>query len=302
MKEYELKVASNGAETVPYNEPEYPFYAGKGCLHAFKDMGVINHWHWDMEFAYVLTGSISYTINLETVTLHAGEGIFINSSQIHRNFSIDGTDGEYLCVLIHPSALQSPFHKAMQSLKDIGGRNSAPFMVLFPDIQWQKVLIDAINTIYEDILSGVERNILAILSHAYGIVHSLMSNIPHDKEDGGNAHDLNSMREMMGYMQMHYADRIIVSDISRAGKVGNSTCHSLFRKFLGTSPMKYLMDLRMEKAISLLETTDASIAEIAEKTGFASPSYFSECFREKYALSPSVYRNHAKITNDRNCF
>jgi len=302
MKEYELKVASNGAETVPYNEPEYPFYAGKGCLHAFKDMGVINHWHWDMEFAYVLTGSISYTINLETVTLHAGEGIFINSGQIHRNFSIDGTDGEYLCVLIHPSALQSPFHKAMQSLKDIGGQNSAPFMVLFPDIQWQKVLIDAINTIYEDILSGVERNILAILSHAYGIVHSLMSNIPHDKEDGGNAHDLNSMREMMGYMQMHYADRIIVSDISRAGKVGNSTCHSLFRKFLGTSPMKYLLDLRMEKAISLLETTDASIAEIAEKTGFASPSYFSECFREKYALSPSVYRNHAKITNDRNCF
>ena len=302
MKEYELKVASNGAETVPYNEPEYPFYAGKGCLHAFKDMGVINHWHWDMEFAYVLTGSISYTINLETVTLHAGEGIFINSGQIHRNFSIDGTDGEYLCVLIHPSALQSPFHKAMQSLKDIGGQNSAPFMVLFPDIQWQKVLIDAINTIYEDILSGVERNILAILSHAYGIVHSLMSNIPHDKEDGGNAHDLNSMREMMGYMQMHYADRIIVSDISRAGKVGNSTCHSLFRKFLGTSPMKYLLDLRMEKAISLLETTDASIAEIAEKTGFASPSYFSECFRDKYALSPSVYRNHAKITNDRNCF
>lgn len=294
MKEYELKVASNGAETVPYNEPEYPFYAGKGCLHAFKDMGVINHWHWDMEFAYVLTGSISYTINLETVTLHAGEGIFINSGQIHRNFSIDGTDGEYLCVLIHPSALQSPFHKAMQSLKDIGGQNSAPFMVLFPDIQWQKVLIDAINTIYEDILSGVERNILAILSHAYGIVHSLMSNIPHDKEDGDNAHDLNSMREMMGYMQMHYADRIIVSDISRAGKVGNSTCHSLFRKFLGTSPMKYLLDLRMEKAISLLETTDASIAEIAEKTGFASPSYFSECFREKYALSPSVYRNHIK--------
>ena len=294
MKEYELKVASNGAETVPYNEPEYPFYGGKGCLHAFKDMGVINHWHWDMEFAYVLTGSISYTINLETVTLHAGEGIFINSGQIHRNFSIDGTDGEYLCVLIHPSALQSPFHKAMQSLKDIGGQNSAPFMVLFPDIQWQKVLIDAINTIYEDILSGVERNILAILSHAYGIVHSLMSNIPHDKEDGDNAHDLNSMREMMGYMQMHYADRIIVSDISRAGKVGNSTCHSLFRKFLGTSPMKYLLDLRMEKAISLLETTDASIAEIAEKTGFASPSYFSECFREKYALSPSVYRNHIK--------
>ncbi len=120
-------------------------------------------------------------------------------------------------------------------------------------------------------------------------MHSLLKNISFGKNNSINGDDLKSMREMMGYIQMHYVEKILVSDISREGKVGNSTCHSLFRRFLGMSPMKYLLNYRLDKAVDLLENTYAPMSEIAEKTGFASPSYFAECFKEKYALTPSVY-------------
>lgn len=296
MQEYELQVAGNGAEAVPYNDPEYPLYAGKGRLHDFKGMGAIDHWHWDMEFAYVLSGTMSYTINQKTVTVRAGDGIFISSGQIHRNFSADGTDAEYLCVLIHPSALQTPFHKAMQSINNICAQNSVPFIVLQQDIPWHKGLIDAINALHEYITSDIGGNILAVLACAYGIAHSLMTNIPHVKSSSCSANELRAMRAMMGYIHMNYDHKILVSDVSRAGHVGNSTCHSLFRRFLGMSPMEYLLNYRIGKATDLLENSDTPMSEIADKTGFASPSYFSECFKEKYALSPSAYRNHVRQT------
>jgi len=291
MQENELQVASNGAEYVPYNEPGYPVYAGKGSLHDFKNMGAVDHWHWDMEFVYVLTGAMSYAVNGKTMTVHEGEGIFINSGQIHRNFSSDGTDGEYRCVLIHPSVLQTPFQKAMNALKELNSFRNVPYILLQPKVPWQESLIEDINGLYENIMSGVEENIFAILARAYSIAHTLLCNVPRGSSEGHNAHDLDSIREMMGYIQLHFAEKIRVSDISHAGKVGNSTCHTLFRRLLGTSPIKYLFDYRMEKATYLLGNTNASVSEIAEMTGFSSQSYFAECFRAKYSMSPTDYRN-----------
>ena len=118
-----------------------------------------------------------------------------------------------------------------------------------------------------------------------------MHNLRLSAANASRAHDIDAMRGMMGYIQLHYSEKILVSDISRAGKVGSSTCHALFRKLLGTSPMRYLQDYRMEKAAKLLTSTETSVSDIAEMTGFASPSYFTECFREKYAATPTAYRN-----------
>ena len=57
---------------------------------------------------------------------------------------------------------------------------------------------------------------------------------------------------------------------------------SLFNKMksiTGAGAKEYITRIRIEKAKSLMENTDMSIAEIAEKTGFASQSYFSTAFK-----------------------
>ena len=66
----------------------------------------------------------------------------------------------------------------------------------------------------------------------------------------------------------------------------------LYRKITaltGRSPHTFILDLRMDKAMSLLKQKKINIAEIAYQTGFNSPSYFSKCFSEKFGCTPSLF-------------
>ena len=49
-------------------------------------------------------------------------------------------------------------------------------------------------------------------------------------------------------------------------------------------------NVRLEKAKELLKNTDAKTYEIAEKTGFSEPNYFSFIFKKNLGISPSQYR------------
>lgn len=72
---------------------------------------------------------------------------------------------------------------------------------------------------------------------------------------------------------------------------------SLFNKLksiTGTGAKEYITKIRIEKAKALMESTDMSIAEVSEKTGFASQSYFSTAFKGYTGLTPSQYRQQHK--------
>ena len=65
---------------------------------------------------------------------------------------------------------------------------------------------------------------------------------------------------------------------------------SCFREYFGTSPMKFILNLRIYNAQILLETTDDTIGEIARRVGYENPMYFSRAFRKAKGLSPMKYR------------
>jgi len=68
------------------------------------------------------------------------------------------------------------------------------------------------------------------------------------------------------------------------------TIMKLFQTATGTSPVQYLITLRMKTAVHLLVTTDLPVLEISEQTGFNDPAYFSRLFRQKTGMSPVGYR------------
>ena len=58
----------------------------------------------------------------------------------------------------------------------------------------------------------------------------------------------------------------------------------------GKSPNNFIKEFRLHKALVLLHNQNGSISQIADKTGFNSPTYFSRCFLSKYGVRPSKYR------------
>ncbi|MBR1623543.1 MAG: helix-turn-helix domain-containing protein, partial [Pseudobutyrivibrio sp.] len=65
---------------------------------------------------------------------------------------------------------------------------------------------------------------------------------------------------------------------------------ALFKKNTGDSFVTYLTNIRMKKAVELLETTDEKAYIIAGLIGYDEPNYFSYVFKKAYGISPSKYR------------
>jgi AraC-like DNA-binding protein len=55
------------------------------------------------------------------------------------------------------------------------------------------------------------------------------------------------------------------------------------------SPVAFIRSIRLHRAADMLGQGDQTIAEIAERTGFCSVSYFSKCFQKEFGCKPSEY-------------
>ena len=93
------------------------------------------------------------------------------------------------------------------------------------------------------------------------------------------------------YTSLEYTSNLSLDTFSRILFVNPKHLGRLFIRDTGKSYRKYLSDLRLEKALRLIMTTDRSITDIALSVGFANVTYFNRVFREKYGTSPGNMRS-----------
>jgi AraC-like DNA-binding protein len=87
-----------------------------------------------------------------------------------------------------------------------------------------------------------------------------------------------------------YFEPLSVADMARAAGLSRAHFSAEFRRAFGESPHRYLATRRLERAASLLRTTDRSVADICFSVGLASVGSFTTSFTRTYGLSPTAYR------------
>jgi len=82
--------------------------------------------------------------------------------------------------------------------------------------------------------------------------------------------------------------RLTVEMLSR--EVGLSAAHfaRAFKETMGRAPHQYLLALRLERARRLLETTEASLSDIAQRAGFADQAHFTRLFKRAFGTTPGA--------------
>jgi signal transduction histidine kinase/CheY-like chemotaxis protein/AraC-like DNA-binding protein len=81
---------------------------------------------------------------------------------------------------------------------------------------------------------------------------------------------------------------LMVEDLCKALSVSKSTLNRKLKALLDVSAVDLIRQYRLEKAANLLRS-GRDIASVSYEVGFGSPSYFTQCFRERYLLTPSEY-------------
>jgi len=90
-----------------------------------------------------------------------------------------------------------------------------------------------------------------------------------------------------------------VADIAGAAGLSPSRLHALFRSATGMSPMRYLAAERVRRAAFLLETTDFSVARVAQEVGYSVQSAFSRAFRRETGCTPRHHRDQCREKESR---
>lgn len=99
------------------------------------------------------------------------------------------------------------------------------------------------------------------------------------------------VRYALEYMMNHYNEKIKIDDLADIIGISRSYFTGIFKKEVKMSPQEYLKNLRMEKAAFLLHSSEESIQEIAQQSGYEDSLSFSKAFKQKHGVSPSVFRD-----------
>ena len=99
-----------------------------------------------------------------------------------------------------------------------------------------------------------------------------------------------SLEPVMRWLEQNANAVLTLRQIARRAAMSTRTLARRFREQTGTTPLQYLLAARVRKGQHLLETTDASVEEIASRVGFGSATTFRTSFRKVAGTSPRAYR------------
>ena len=98
------------------------------------------------------------------------------------------------------------------------------------------------------------------------------------------------IKKALSYIEQNYDSGITIESIAESANISVSSCLRLFQRVLGTTPVRYLVKTRIQKAGEALKRGGAkTISEIAYECGFSDASYFNRCFRKEYGKTPSEF-------------
>lgn len=281
-------INENGIEDVEYDIPEMPLYIRDGNLSALKDYTFKAHYHNDWEFIAVLDGKMKYSINSEIIEISKGESLFVNSNHIHFGFSDTRDDCSYICMLVHPSLLCNNPYIERNYISQIISENY-PYLI-FKNTDEDKAITKTLVDIYNKKMQNSKRFYLEVQQYLFSIAANLYAIIDKLPKPQLTYKNFSNIKRMMNFIAENFDEKITLSDIAESANVCSNSCISIFKSFTNSTPIEYLTNYRINKAIQLLKTSDKSISEIAQDCGFSGSSYFAEIFKRTLGKTPSELR------------
>lgn len=246
------------------------------------DWKSIRHTHPFVELFYVKSGSGSFLIEGKNFPIYKDELIIINPNVEHTEVSLDDSPLEYITLGIEDFQFSFSHQSSYMALKDksVTKNLGIYFSAILKEVKNQSPGYELICQNFLEILT-------LLLMRQTNSAFELIS-------------VENTTREcslIKRYIDSHYQDDITLDSLAKMAHLNKYYFVHAFTKFYGQSPIQYLTARRLKTSRDLLETSDYTISEIAQLSGFSSSSYFAQCFRKNCGMTALAYRNLTRNKN-----
>jgi AraC-like DNA-binding protein len=178
--------------------------------------------------------------------------------------------------------------RALLALAEAGGcdptADRTPALTMEPDAP----VVGALERLLAAIADPVDRRLLAPL-----IIDEILLRLLRTpgaaaiRSAVGPAGDASRILDVMRFIRQKHRDKLTVPQLARQAAMSPSHFAHRFRAVARVSPMRYLRQVRLDTARSLILQTGARVSQAAIEVGFESPAHFTREFKRRFGVTPS---------------
>ncbi len=225
---------------------------------------------------FVTEGEGKLEIRQEEYKVQAGDAFFIPAEQI----------------AYYESSVSKPWTYSWIGFTGTQAKNIAKELLELSEHQFVLHGLD-VEKYRKVIKRGAELEEVSMASHYLGnsvLCHIVGLLIEDCQKKGYNRQEFVLADEVKFYLDSKFSENMQMQEIASAFHIHPNYMNQIFKGKFGISPKKYLMNLKVEKAKSMLVSTKLPVLLISASLGFADQLSFSRTFKGKVGVSPTEYR------------
>ncbi|MDF2614738.1 MAG: AraC family transcriptional regulator [Clostridia bacterium] len=190
---------------------------------------------------------------------------------------------------------ESITRQGFMSIQDLR-HTTMEFIIIFREIAAESKVPD-----YKNILPSINHiddwqvlnNASHLIDYLFKLFHALYENVKKVERFSIR----NIVQEIKQYVDNHYDSEISLGIFASRYHMTKEYLSKQFKEEFGCGIYEYVLQVKMNKAVQMLENFEVKIHDIAERLGYTDNNYFSRAFKNYYGVSPKEYRN-SKIGNN----
>ncbi|MCM1252547.1 MAG: AraC family transcriptional regulator [Clostridium sp.] len=253
--------------------------------------GFVN-WHKQpmIEISVVVEGAVNvYVLEREQIVTK-GDGFFIMPGFLHSIRPAPGYQAaKYFTLIFYPEILygvQGSYYEK-EYYRPIVDANT-PFFLFKRCETWTAEIFPKLEWIADNFSEMPEFRLKT--QHILQNIWTLFAaNLPGQEKTSSALHDNRKILNLVTWLHTHYQEKFSLAMLAESMSMSRNECCRYFKRMMNMTITEYLLEYRLSKAAALLESSDLSITEISERTGFCDVSYFIKMFRRKTGITPKAY-------------
>ena len=237
------------------------------------------HWHENLELLYFLDGACRVINGNEELPVKAGDIVVINSEALH-----------------YVKAKDMPCRYILLQL-DAACFDATGFPISGSVIE--KIIDDdGIREIMKNALAEQEKKMPYYQENVKAMMFQLLviifrKHLAGDVRNQDHSSKAKLVKQIAEYINGHYRENLTVETVGSVCGYSRFYISKTFKEVTGITVTRYINATRIERAKSLIKSSNMNLSEIAMESGFMNLSYFSKVFKRFESISPVAYR--AKI-------